>query len=135
MGRRIDAGRHVAWRQRLERFGGWPGTVAEFCRREGVTPATFYQWRKRLTSVRTLVKQDGAKDCPGAGQRAVEGNQGHAPFVELSWAAAAAVEIELPSGAIVRIPADREAAIRVAICAAGQWGSGGHVRAPQEVLP
>ena len=49
MGRGIDVNRHEVWRKRLERFTGWPGTAAEFCRREGVTQASFHVWRKRLT--------------------------------------------------------------------------------------
>lgn len=36
------------WRERLERFRGSTWTVAEFCRREKVSVASFYQWRKKL---------------------------------------------------------------------------------------
>jgi hypothetical protein len=50
-------------------------------------------------------------------------------------AARAAVEIELPNGAVVRVPADREEALRVAIRAAGEWGSRGQDAQPQEVSP
>jgi transposase-like protein len=133
MGRGIDARRHVMWRQRLERFSGWSGTVAEFCRREGVTQATFYQWRKRLTLAGLPARREGGKGLPDAGRRADEAPQGRAPFVELSLAAAATVEIELPNGAVVRVPADREAALRVAIRAAGEGGSRSQDAEPQEV--
>ena len=64
-----------------------------------------------------------------------EAKQGRAPFVELSLAARAAVEIELPNGAVVRVPADREAALRVAIRAAGELGSRGQDAEVQEVSP
>jgi hypothetical protein len=50
-------------------------------------------------------------------------------------AARAAVEIELPNGAVVRIPADREGALRVAIRAAGELGSRGQDAQVQEVSP
>lgn len=35
------------------------------------------------------------------------------------------VEIELPNGAVVRVPAEQEATLRVAIGAAGELGSCG----------
>ena len=55
MGRGIDVARQEVWRRRLERFSSWSGTVAEFCRREGVTQASFYLWRKRLAQGRCVV--------------------------------------------------------------------------------
>jgi transposase-like protein len=133
MGRGIDAGRHVMWRQRLERFAGWTGTVAEFCRREGVAQPTFYQWRKRLRLIGAPATEDAAKAVPDAPRGADQAPQGHVPFVELSWAGTAAVEIELPNGAVIRVPADREGALRVAIRAAGECESRSPDTQPQEV--
>ena len=135
MGRGSDAGRHVMWRQRLERFAGWTGTVTEFCRREGVAQPTFYQWRKRLRLASGPTTGDTAKGLPDAPRGADKVKQGRAPFVELSLAATAAVEIELPNGAVVRVPADREGTLRVAIRAAGELGSPGQDAQPQEVSP
>jgi hypothetical protein len=135
MGHRSDAGRHVTWRQRLERFAGWSGTVAEFCRREGVTQPTFYQWRKRLTLAGMPAKREGAKGFPAAGRMAEQAQQKRAPFVELSLAAAMTVEIELPNGVVVRVPANREATLRMAILAAGELGSRGEAAQSQEVSP
>jgi hypothetical protein len=123
MGRGIDPGRHVVWRQRLERFAGWTGTVAEFCRREGVTQPTFYQWRKRLSLAGVPARSKGARSFPNAVRTVEHARQKLAPFVELSLAARATVDIELPNGAVVRVPADREGLLRVAILAAGEWGS------------
>ena len=134
MGHGSDAGRHVVWRQRLERFAGWTGTVAEFCRREGVAQPTFYQWRKRLGPAGEPASGDAAK-CPAGAGVADAARRGRGRFVELSVAAAAAVEIELPNGAVVRVPADREGTLRVAIRAAGEWGSRGQDAQPQEVSP
>jgi len=118
----------------LERFAGWTGTVAEFCRREGVAQPTFYQWRKRLRLAGERATGDAASGLAGA-RVADEAARGRARFVELSVAAAAAVEIELPNGAVVRVPADREATLRVAILAAGELGSSGQDAQPQEVSP
>lgn len=36
------------WADRFLRFTAANQTVAEFCRREGVSQASFYQWRKKL---------------------------------------------------------------------------------------
>jgi transposase-like protein len=133
MGRGIDVARHEAWRRRLERFSSWSGTVAEFCRQEGVTQGTFYLWRKRLP-------RDGASSG-AAGSVLVpermpptDDAQRVASFVELSLTGRAAmVEIELPNGAVVRVPAEHEATLRVAIGAAGELGSNGRDTGLQEV--
>ena len=53
--------------------------------------------------------------------------------MELSLAARAAVEIELPNGAVVRVPVDREATLRVAIRTAGELESRGQDGQSQEV--
>ncbi len=50
MARTIDRGLWEQWRARLLRFESWDGTVGEFCRREGVSQASFCQWRKKLRS-------------------------------------------------------------------------------------
>jgi transposase-like protein len=110
MGRRIDAAVYAAWWRRWERFEGSSLTAAEFCRREGVSQAAFYQWRKRLTQGATAGAQEPAAAAHG----------GEDAFVELAWAAVAVVEIELPNGVQVRVPADREQALTAAIRAAGE---------------
>lgn len=40
--------RQHLWQARLERFQTQSITVKEFCRREGVSVPSFYQWKKRL---------------------------------------------------------------------------------------
>ena len=78
-----------AWRERLERQARSGFSIAEFCRRERLSPPSFYQWRKRLSVVRC------AADRP--------------QFVPVHRAedsgAADGVEIELPGGVVVRLPA------------------------------
>jgi transposase-like protein len=103
----------------LERFEGSSLTVAEFCRREGVSQGNFYQWRRRLghTATRGPKKRAGGN---AAGTPVVaDPVGGSAAFVPVSLAAAAVVEMELPNGTRVRVPADREQALLVAIRAAG----------------
>lgn len=36
------------WRERLDRWQRRPGSISEFCRREGISQASFFMWRKRL---------------------------------------------------------------------------------------
>jgi hypothetical protein len=120
MGRRIDAAVPAAWRRRWERFEGSSLTAAEFCRREGVSQAAFYQWRKRLTPGATVAEPSAAGDTAAVREPAAVMHGGEDAFVELAWAAAAVVEIELPNGVQVRVPADREQALTAAIRAAGE---------------
>ena len=37
-----------SWRSRMAKFRRSNLTAVEFCRREGVSSPSFYQWRKRL---------------------------------------------------------------------------------------
>ena len=120
MGRRIDAAMHAAWRRRWERFEGSSVTVAEFCRREGVSSATFYQWRKRLARGATAAEEATTRGSAAATRREAGQPGGPAAFVELTLTPAAIVELELPNGVRVRVPADREAALGAAIRAAGE---------------
>ncbi|MEQ8784650.1 MAG: transposase [Pirellulaceae bacterium] len=78
------------WRELLRRQAesGW--SVAEFCRRRDVSEASFYQWRKRLRADPLSAAATG-RSSPG-------------PFLPLAVVGAAGVEIELPCGAMVRIP-------------------------------
>lgn len=50
MSRGPDLVRRELWRRRLREFDRGTATVAEFCRRVGVSDAAFYQWRRKLAS-------------------------------------------------------------------------------------
>ncbi len=60
------------WTERLERFAKSGQTVAEFCRTEGISAASFYQWKQKLASVdrnnKTLGKH-GRRRKPSAFKR------------------------------------------------------------------
>ena len=45
-----DLARRELWRRRLREFERGSASVAEFCRRVGVSDAAFYQWRRKLAS-------------------------------------------------------------------------------------
>jgi transposase-like protein len=105
MGRKADGSVAAVWAERLARQQRGTLSIAEFCRREKISPPSFYAWRRRLA------------------------NDARAVFVpvELSLSraveASAGVQIELPGGALVSLPAGASAelvttAIRAAMHAA-----------------
>lgn len=54
MARAKNEGLWDRWRERLWRFDSGELTVTAFCEQEEVSPAAFYQWRKKLrTATRT----------------------------------------------------------------------------------
>ena len=91
------------WRKRLQRQAQGKSSVADFCRREGVSQASFYRWRKRVD----------------AGSWRAHGKQRVEPVsdpefvpVELPTSLSAlGVQIELPGGSVVRLPQDASAEI------------------------
>lgn len=48
MAKGFDVAKWDAWRTRLATFDSQGGTVAEFCRREEVSQASFYYWARRI---------------------------------------------------------------------------------------
>ena len=58
------------WSERLERFERSGLAVVEFCRQEGVSQPSFYQWRKKLTRPARHVQQavTNGRQMPRAGR-------------------------------------------------------------------
>src|SRR5262245_13737711 len=83
------------WLDRLARFPSSGLTVAQFCAVEAVSVPSFYAWRRRLAA-------DAAADATPH-DHAADGGPRLLP-VRLA-AAAAAVELVLPTGAVLRLPA------------------------------
>jgi hypothetical protein len=102
---RGDADRRRVWEARLRRFAESDLTVAAFCRRERVSAPSFYEWRRKL----------GGKN----GRRI---SQHQAPvFVPVRIEpAAAVVEVRLPNGVVVSLPAGETATLAAAITAAAR---------------
>jgi hypothetical protein len=50
MPRSADSSRRKLWLARIQRHSQCDLTVAQFCRREGISAPSFYQWKKKLTS-------------------------------------------------------------------------------------
>ena len=104
----VYGGKEKLWRERLRRFDASRWTVAEFCRREGVSAPSFYQWRKRMAA-----RAEGA----------VGGTNRPQAFIPVRLTQAVAVEIHLPNGTRVCLPPGDGEVLRVAIEAAGRLGS------------
>ena len=80
------------WVERLARFRAGRHTVAAFCAAEGVSEANFYLWKRRLAP---LVPPPAAR-TPTVVPNRVAPPPPPAPAIELA----------LPSGTIMRFPAD-----------------------------
>ncbi len=83
------------WQQRLERFARSGLSPAQFCTAEGVSLPSFYSWRRRLARDTGAPPTAPVADVP-PGPRLLP--------VRLP-AGGAVVELVLPSGAVLRVPA------------------------------
>jgi hypothetical protein len=81
----------LQWRQRIDRFAQSELTVAEFCRLEGYSPASLYQWRRNFAYDES---QNSARFVP------VDLNPG-----DFSGHLTGCIEVSLPGGAHVKLPA------------------------------
>ncbi len=83
MGRRYPREQWLDWLEEHRESGL---TVTEFCIRKNIAQQSFYGWRKKLAQEDTITD---------------------ASFVSVSVVASPTIEIELPCGATVRVPAER----------------------------
>ena len=131
MARAMGSVRHLEWVQRLERYAQSQLTVNEFCEWEGVSPATFYNWRKKLATgneaERVIHRRpSGSSKCdqPGA---------------TIDWSAflpvqlrsnasprstSSPIRIRLPNGVCIFLPEADAATIETVISAVGRLASG-----------
>lgn len=97
---RSDAAAHRCWAERLERFAAGHHTVVAFCAAEGVSQSNFYLWRRRLAQ-----PPAPASDRPNVVPIRVAPPPPPVPPIELA----------LPSGTVVRFPADARPELLVAV--------------------
>ena len=93
---RSDAIANRQWVERLERFAASNHTVAAFCVAEGVSPSNFYLWRRRLAQ-------------PTRPPAVVPMRVAPPPMP------ATPIELAMPSGTVVRFPADARPELLVAV--------------------
>ena len=112
MGRPIDEALWDEWRRRLVRYGQWVGSITSFCRHEDIAVTSFYHWRRKLQPT------DPQSRHPRLSAR--EPVAAKPLFLPVRIEQQEVVEIELPNGAFVRVPAQASQALEAAILAAGR---------------
>ena len=103
----------VLWRDRLARFERSNLTVRQFCREEGVSAGSFYQWRLRIRKEQA----DGSKPMAHCDRKASTVPK---PFVPVSVSCSVA-EIEFPNGVRIRVPATDTEALRTVLTTGETW--------------
>jgi transposase-like protein len=115
------------WRRQIQRQRGSNITVAEFCRRLGASPVTFYAWKRRLreTAPASPLVSRNRQPRPTAGSNGAP----TADFLPVSIRESgfpAQLEIELGNACVVRLKGTIDPKLlRAAIRAAGQLGETG----------
>ena len=99
MARSISGRKLAEWRQRLQRFRNSRQSIAGFCREEGVSPPSFYLWRRRLAEASL---QPPTSEPP-------------AGFRPVRLMSAAGVNVQLPGGTQLVVPLSDAEGLRVAI--------------------
>jgi len=101
-----------AWRRRIVAQGRSGLSIVEFCRREGVSPASFHGWKRRL---RATTNAKGA--APRAKRTKAVARQipAEGSFWQVPLAMTACLELRLPDGTVVRLPPDNLAALATAL--------------------
>jgi transposase len=102
MSRVASAEKRSQWRDRLQRFGRSQLSAAEFCRREQVSAASFYQWRRRLADESARRRPTRASFVP-------------VQVAPVQVAASIGVEVAFPNGARLTLPAHDHALIKTSI--------------------
>jgi len=90
------------WRQRLLRFEKCRSTVNEFCRQEGVSPASFYVWRKRLGHNRQGARKPSTGQSPPG-------------FRPVRLLTPASLSVHLPGGTRLIVPMSEPEGLRSVI--------------------
>ena len=86
------SGKSKEWTDRFLRFESSDQTVVEFCRREGVSQPSFYQWRRKL----------GVSERPAARRRSTDNRvvprKSHGHFRPVAVSADPFPKVRFPSG-------------------------------------
>lgn len=105
MARSVDSVKRQVWRERLQRFERSRSTVAAFCQAEGVSIPSFYHWRRRLGRAAREPAIPTLRPFAVARQS----------FVPVEVVVPATIDIHLPNGVRLAVPAGDLAALEAAI--------------------
>ena len=116
MSRSPDPARRELWQERMDRYHRGQLSVTDFCQRERISTASFYQWRKKLdASVAVATRQPRTAEPK------------FVPVVVTVHLRPAAATLRLPGGATIDLPASLEreqlAELFAACIAAGEEAS------------
>jgi hypothetical protein len=92
----LDSRKVRDWQRRMARFQEAQQSVVEFCRKEGVSAPSFYQWRKRL----------GRRSRP---------TEEAADFRPVRLVSSVGVAVYLPGGTQLHVPTSDRRALRLVI--------------------
>jgi hypothetical protein len=98
----LDSRKVREWQRRMARFREAQQSVAEFCRKEGVSAPSFYQWRKRLAQ----------RPRPAAGRN---GTLVAAGFRPVRLVSSGGVAVQLPGGTQLHVPTSERRVLRLVI--------------------
>jgi transposase len=115
MSRSADSGKRQVWRQRLRRFSSSHLTVAAFCQAEGVSVPSFYQWRRILGQAAAEKSRH-----PPTTHDFRPSTVGGQSFVPVEVVRSTSIEIYLPNGARLTIPAGDQTSLDAAVAAVGR---------------
>jgi hypothetical protein len=118
-----SAAKERLWRQHVSRQARSKLTVRDFCAQAGISEPSFYSWRNELAR-RDSVTGRPARSEPAAPRRTATSTPRFLPVTiahpgqgtrPLAGAVASHVEVVLPSGLLVRVPAQDLAALRTVL--------------------
>ena len=96
----------------MGRFRKARRSVVAFCRAEGVSEASFYQWRRRLAGPSAVARGEAARthrDFTPVPAKEMAG------FTPVQLVAAAGVAVHLPGGTQLQVPISDRQALRLVI--------------------
>jgi hypothetical protein len=95
------------WERRLERYQSHEVNLDVFCLQEGVSRSTFYRWKRRLDNgIPETLQADVAEP--------EQNGLTDTLFLPISLKKSR-IEIELPNGGVVRLPADVSRGVLAAV--------------------
>lgn len=112
MARSVDFVKRQIWRERLRRFQQSRLTIAAFCQAEGVSVASFYHWR------RILGRAAGSSATDAAGLSVRQPTAlARQTFFPVEVVGAATIDIYLPNGVRLAVPAGDDSALQATVTA------------------
>jgi hypothetical protein len=119
MAREVNQALREEWRKRIEGQQQSGLTVANFCRRESVSQATFYLWRRKLQSPRSK-KTSGHQKESSRTNRAGRSpaTPSSPPFLQLPLSSPPScpwIEVVLAEGTVIRLPQQNLAALQTVL--------------------